>query len=133
MSILKKDPVLCVFNCIRFAIPFICKCRTLPEHTAGGRFVKTVHVFEACKLGLGKTLSIDELLTADGLQCKTRTRRHAIHLAESGQRKALGHYCMHYTNMTHLVSSTCSIVLPLYTNPFRQINLQPRHSRPFWF
>ena len=67
-----EAPTLCAFNDVRFDTPFICKSCKLPAYTADLRVLKTVDVFKAYKPGLGRTCFLDQLLTAHGLQCRTR-------------------------------------------------------------
>ena len=107
---LDAAPRLCAFNGIRFDIPFLARSWGLPASQAGAWVRKTVDVFEACKLGLGRTFSLDRLLSANGLENKTGSGLHAIHLAKTGQWEELGAYCMHDTRMTHIVSQRA--VLP---------------------
>jgi hypothetical protein len=115
MAHLDSARSLCAFNGIRFDIPFIQQAWDVPAARVQGWITKTFDVYEACKLGISATFSLDRLLAANNLESKTGSGLHAIHLAKSGQWEALGEYCMQDTRMTYLVSSQCVISLPLHT------------------
>jgi hypothetical protein len=106
---------LCAFNGIRFDIPFIERAWDVPAARVEAWVLKTFDVYEACKLGLSATFSLDRLLAANGLESKTGSGLHAVHLAKTGQWDALGDYCMQDTRLTYLVSSQAAIALPLHT------------------
>lgn len=106
---------LCAFNGIRFDIPFLQKAWDIPASRVEAWVVKTFDVYEACKLGLGATFSLDRLLAANSLESKTGSGLHAILLAKEGRWDELGDYCMQDTRMTYLVSSQQTIALPLHT------------------
>ena len=106
---------LCAFNGIRFDIPFLQRAWNIPATRVEAWIVKTFDVFEACKLGLNATFSLDRLLAANSLESKTGSGLHAIQLAKDGKWEELGDYCMQDTRMTYLVSSQQAIALPLHT------------------
>lgn len=106
---------LCAFNGVRFDIPFIETAWGVPASRVEAWILKTFDVYEACKLGLSATFSLNRLLAANGLESKTGSGLHAIQLAKTGQWEALGDYCMQDTRLTYLVSSQPAIVLPLHT------------------
>lgn len=106
---------LCAFNGIRFDFPFLQKAWDIPAARVESWIVKTFDVYEACKLGLGATFSLDRLLAANSLESKTGSGLHAIQLAKEGKWEELGDYCMQDTRMTYLVSSQQAIALPLHT------------------
>jgi hypothetical protein len=115
MAHLDSARSLCAFNGIRFDIPFLMTAWGVPHARIESWVVKTFDVFEACKLGLNSTFSLDRLLAANSLESKSGSGLHAIHLAKTGQWEALGSYCMQDTRMTYLVSSQRAIMLPLHT------------------
>ena len=60
-----------------------------------------VDPFEACKLALGRTFSLNKLLIANGLPVKTGSGLEAVKMAKEGRWVELAEYCMHDTQMTH--------------------------------
>ena len=115
MAHLDSARCLCTFNGIRFDIPFLQQAWDIPPARTEAWVLKTFDVYEACKLGLNATFSLDRLLAANNLESKSGSGLHAIHLAKTRQWEALGDYCMQDTRMTYLVSSQCAISLPLHT------------------
>ena len=111
---LDAAPRLCAFNGIRFDIPFMVRSWGLPAAVHEAWVRKTVDVFEASKLALGRTFPLSKLLSANGLESKSGTGLHAIHLAKTGQWQELGDYCMQDTRLTHAVSSQYHVRLPLH-------------------
>lgn len=115
MAHLDSARSLCAFNGVRFDIPFIQAAWGVPAERVRAWAVKTFDVYEACKLGLNATFSLDRLLAANSLESKTGSGLHAIQMARDGQWEALGDYCMQDTRLTYLVSSQQTILLPLHT------------------
>jgi hypothetical protein len=115
MAHLDSARFLCTFNGIRFDIPFLQQAWDIPQARVEAWILKTFDVYEACKLGLNATFSLNRLLAANNLESKSGSGLHAIHLAKTGQWEALGDYCMQDTRLTYLVSSQVSISLPLHT------------------
>ena len=113
LSLLDASPRLCAFNGVRFDIPFLHSAWRLPDAQVEAWALKTFDVFEAVKLSLNSTFSLDRLLAHNRLPAKTGSGLHAIHLANTGQWDALGEYCMQDTRMTYLVSTLPSISLPV--------------------
>lgn len=128
---LDSAPRLCAFNGVRFDIPFLCKAWGISSDRAGEWVRKTVDVFEACKLGVGRTFGLNRLLEINGMESKTGTGRDAIRLAEAGEWDKLGAYCMQDTRLTHLVSCQHQIALPLHTPSQRRLVLQTLHPQSF--
>ena len=128
---LDAAPRLCAFNGVRFDIPFLVKAWQLPPEKAEAWVRKTVDVFEACKLGLGRTFGLDRLLSVNGLESKTGTGLHAVQLAKAKAWDELGAYCMQDTRLTYLVTCQHQIAVPLHTQAKRRLVLQPAHPRPF--
>lgn len=105
MSLLDEAPLLCAFNGVRFDIPFLCKKWGVPDERAGRWVAKLLDPFEACKLGLGQTFSLNRLLEANGLQAKTGSGLDAVNMAREGRWGELAEYCMHDTKMTHAAAT----------------------------
>ena len=81
ITILDKAPRLCAFNGVRFDIPYIIKHWGLEPAKAHAWVLKTVDVFEACKLGLRQTFKLAQLLSVNGLESKTGSGAEAVGLA----------------------------------------------------
>ena len=101
MRLLDEAPLLCAFNGVRFDIPFMAKKWKVPDERAGSWVRKMVDPFEACKLALGQTFSLNRLLDANWLQAKTGSGLDAVNMARDGKWGELAEYCMHDTKMTH--------------------------------
>ncbi len=113
LAVLDAAPRLCAFNGIRFDIPFLHTAWGLSTERVGAWVLKTIDVYEACKLGLNTTFSLDKLLYVNGMEGKSGSGLHAIALAKTKQWDALGAYCMQDTRMTYLVTRQDNIALPL--------------------
>jgi len=130
ISHLDAAPRLCAFNGVRFDIPFLVKSWGLPASQAGAWVRKTLDVFEASKLALGRTFSLDKLLITNGLETKTGSGLRAIEMAEREEWRELGAYCMQDTRMTCQVTSQSHVALP-FSSGGRKIVLQTAHPQPF--
>ena len=113
LGLLDAAPRLCSFNGIRFDIPFLHAAWRLSPERVEAWVLKTFDVFEACKLGLNTTFSLNHLLFANRMESKSGSGGQAIMLAQTKQWDALGAYCMQDTRLTYLVSSQRVIALPL--------------------
>jgi hypothetical protein len=113
LAVLDAAPRLCAFNGIRFDIPFLHTSWGLSTERVEAWVLKTFDVYEACKLGLNTTFSLDKLLFANGMEGKSGSGLHAITLAKTKQWEALGAYCMQDTRLTYLVTRQDNIALPL--------------------
>ena len=131
MLALDAAPRLCSFNGIRFDIPFLHSAWRIPDRRIESWALKTFDVYEACKLALNSTFSLDRLLSKNHLESKTGSGLHAIHLASTGQWDALGDYCMQDTRMTYLVSSQPAIRLPVALRGRAECALVDDPYRPF--
>ena len=131
LSILDAAPRLCAFNGIRFDIPYIIKNWKLDPARAHGWVVKTVDVFEACKLGLQQTFKLSNLLAVNNMESKTGTGAEAVVLAREGQWEKLGDYCLQDTRLTYLVSAQMAVVLPLHTPSGQRLVMDRAHSSVF--
>ena len=112
LALLDEAPRLCAFNGVRFDLPFLAKRWGVPDERVGGWVRKLFDPFEACRLGLGRTFSLDRLLHANGLQGKTGSGLQAVEMARDGRWDELEMYCMHDTIMTHSVASMPACALP---------------------
>ena len=131
LSLLDASPRLCAFNGVRFDIPFLHSAWRLPDAQVEAWALKTFDVFEAVKLSLNSTFSLDRLLAHNRLPAKTGSGLHAIHLANTGQWDALGEYCMQDTRMTYLVSTLPLISLPVNLQGRPAVALAPLGPSPF--
>lgn len=112
MCLLDGADRLCAFNGARFDLAFIeHHFRPSLERALSWR-LKLHDVFEACKLALGVTFSLDALLELNGVPGKTGSGADAITLALEGDWARLGEYCLNDTRKTHRVSSLPQILLP---------------------
>jgi hypothetical protein len=112
MGLLDRAPRLCAFNGVRFDVAFMAKGWGVPGARVGGWVRKLVDPFEASKLALGRTFSLDRLLGCNGLQGKTGSGLQAVVMAQEGRWEELGEYCMHDTRMTHAAAGMGVMVLP---------------------
>jgi hypothetical protein len=112
MQLLDSADRLCAFNGARFDLPFIRHCLgAAPDRLARWR-LKLHDVFEACKLALGVTFPLSALLELNGLPGKTGSGADAIQLAQKGDWRRLGEYCLNDTRVTHRVSCLPRLVIP---------------------
>lgn len=112
LALLDGAPRLCAFNGARFDLPFLARRWGLSAARVGAWVRKLVDPFEASKLALGRTFSLDRLLAANGLAGKTGSGLHAVALARAGQWDELAEYCMHDTRMTHAAAAMPALRLP---------------------
>lgn len=112
MKLLDEAPLLCAFNGVRFDIPFLAKKWAAPNERVGKWIRKLVDPFEACKLALGRTFSLDKLLSANGLQGKTGSGMAAVIMAKEERWDELAEYCMHDTKMTHAAVKLPKLTIP---------------------
>ena len=131
ISILDAAPRLCAFNGIRFDIPFIIKNWGLDPARAHDWVIKTVDVFEACKLGLQQTFKLSQLLAVNGMESKTGSGAEAVLLAKNGEWEKLGAYCLQDTRLTYLVTAQMNVALPLHTQARQRLGLNRNHPSVF--
>lgn len=112
LQLLDEAPLLCAFNGVRFDIPFIAKRWAVASERAGGWARKLVDPFEACKLALGQTFSLDKLLATNGIACKTGCGSQAVVMAREGRWAELAEYCMQDTKKTHQAIRLGRLALP---------------------
>lgn len=112
MALLDTADRLCCFNGVRFDIPFIQEHWRVPWGRVEGWRRKTHDVFEACRLCLNHTFSLDALLEANRLPGKTGSGSNAVELWRQGRWDELAAYCLADAEQTHAVSSMEHIVIP---------------------
>lgn len=116
MRMLDEAPCLCTFNGVRFDIPFIA-ARFGADAERQGRWVeKLFDIFEVCKLGLGSSCSLNNLLKANGHDVKSSNGMQAVIWARQKRWRQLEDYCMKDTVLTYEISARAlkePIVLPL--------------------
>jgi len=112
VSLLDEAPRLCAFNGVRFDVPFLAKRWNISDEKVGQWMLKMIDPFEACKLALGQTFSLNKLLSENGLEGKTGSGLDAVNMAKDGRWDELAEYCMHDTKVTH-----AAVVLPVIQIP----------------
>lgn len=116
MRLLDRADRLCAFNGARFDIPVIERCfKPTPARVEHWR-LKLHDVFEACKLALDITFSLQALLELNHVPGKTGSGYDAVLMAQNGQLEDLGAYCLNDTKRTHQVSTLPRILLPKTRN-----------------
>jgi hypothetical protein len=114
MGLLDAAERLCAFNGVRFDVAFLARSWGVPGARVGGWVRKLVDPFEASKLALGRTFSLERLLRCNGLQGKTGSGLQAVAMAREGRWRELGEYCMHDTRVTHAAAALGTVALPLH-------------------
>jgi RNase_H superfamily len=112
LQLLDEAPLLCAFNGARFDVPFIVRRWGITSERAGSWARKLVDPFEACKLALGVTFSLDKLLAANGIACKTGCGSQAVVMAREKNWAELAEYCMQDTKKTHQAIRLGRLALP---------------------
>jgi len=112
LRLLDEAPLLCAFNGVMFDIPFIAKRWGVDSARAGAWVRKLIDPFQACKLALGRTFSLDRLLQANGMACKTGSGKEAVGMAAEGRWAELEDYCMNDTVNTHGLVVSGDMTLP---------------------
>ena len=130
VSILDAAPRLCAFNGVRFDIPYIIRHWGLDPKRAHGWVLKTVDVFEACKLGLQQTFKLSQLLAVNNMESKTGSGAEAVGLARNKEWDKLGAYCLQDTRLTYLVTAQMNVGLPLH-RAARQLAMDRTHPSLF--
>lgn len=112
MRLLDEAPRLCAFNGARFDLPFVHHQLGASEQRVAAWRLKLHDVHESCRLALGVTFGLDELLALNGMPGKTGSGADAIVMAREGMWERLGEYCLNDTRRTHAVSSLRGIRIP---------------------
>ena len=110
--LLDQAEQLCAFNGAKFDVPFMQQQYGLPDARVGAWQLKLFDVFQACKLGLDRTFSLNALLDANGMESKTDSGLNAVRMAREGDWDRLAEYCMQDTVKTYQVSNLEMILLP---------------------
>ena len=131
LSILDAAPRLCAFNGVRFDIPYIIKHWRLDPARAHDWVMKTVDVFEACKLGLQQTFKLSQLLAVNNMESKSGSGAEAVLLAREKRWEELGAYCMQDTRLTYLVTAQMGVILPLHTPARQRLVVDRTHPSMF--
>lgn len=112
LDLLDAAPLLCAFNGVSFDLPFMASRWGLPPSRVSFWVRKLVDPFQACKLCLGLTFSLDSLLSCNGLPVKTASGKEAVDMFQDGRWGQLAEYCMQDTKRTHLVATAPALLLP---------------------
>jgi hypothetical protein len=104
---------LCCFNGVRFDIPFIAKRFRIPKEQHGKWVLKTFDFYEVCKLCLGSSCSLNNLLMTNGYEVKSSSGMQAVKWAKEKNWKSLEEYCMNDAILTYEISMTSDVTLPL--------------------
>jgi DNA polymerase elongation subunit (family B) len=113
LAYLDEADVLCAFNGARFDIPFIQKQWNLPTIQVQGWILKLVDIYDMCFHVFKRGFSLNQLLLANNIDCKTGTGKEAIDLALNQKWKELADYCMQDTIKTYTVTNMTYIEIPL--------------------
>lgn len=110
--LLDTASVLCAFNGAKFDIPFLAKNWKIDDEVVGRWRAKLVDVYEASRLAIKTTFSLNQLLAANGLSSKSGSGLEAVRLAQQGEWNALADYCMQDVMLTHQVTTLSVVILP---------------------
>lgn len=91
---LDDAPSLCCFNGTRFDIPFIAHSFGLSPEKQGQWVLKSLDLFEVCRLCFRSSCSLNNLLKANGHEVKSSSGSQAVQWAAEGQWDLLEDYCM---------------------------------------
>ena len=108
LRVLDEAPSLCSFNGVRFDIPFIAAQFNVCPQRQGQWVLKTLDLFEVCKLCFGSSCSLKNLLQANGMEQKSSHGLQAIEWAKQGNWKDVEDYCMKDAMLTHEISVRCN-------------------------
>jgi hypothetical protein len=112
LRLLDEAPLLCGFNAARFDIPYLARRWDLPSGQVTSWMRKLIDPFEACKLALNRTFSLNSLLRFNGWDCKTSNGAEAVNMAAQGRWQELRDYCMADTMKTHELVTSRSLAIP---------------------
>jgi hypothetical protein len=112
LRLLDEAPLLCAFNGVLFDVKFLARRWNVASERVAGWVLKLLDPFQACKLALRKTFSLDRLLEANGMDCKTGSGKEAVEMARDGRWAELEEYCMNDTVKTHGLVALGRMVLP---------------------
>lgn len=131
LDLLDHADRLCAFNGARFDIPMIQQyfqvlfgfylflfqttltCFRQVENSRVSKWRLKLHdVFEACKLALDCTFSLDTLLALNGLPTKSGSGIEALQMIRTHDWERLRHYSIRDAELTYLVSMLDKIKIP---------------------
>ena len=112
MQLLDDADRLCAFNGAQFDIPFIEHAFQVDTKRVAAWRMKLHDVYEACRLALGITFPLQDMLELNGITGKTGSGAEAVKLAEQGSWDELKAYCLDDAVKTYRVSSLPRILLP---------------------
>lgn len=112
MQLLDDADRLCAFNGAQFDIPFIERAFRVESKRVVAWRMKLHDVYEACRLALGVTFPLQDMLALNGMAGKTGSGAEAVRMAAEGRWDELKAYCLDDAVKTHLVSSLPRILLP---------------------
>ena len=112
MALLDAADRLCAFNAVRFDLPFMAARWRIPDARVGAWVRKLFDPFEACKLGINATFSLNALLDRNGIPVKISHGTHAIEMAVSRDWQQLEEYCRDDTVKTYYACQIRGLMLP---------------------
>ena len=115
LLLLDEAPLLCAFNGVLFDVKFMARRWNVPSERVAGWILKLLDPYQACKLALRRTFSLDKLLGANGMDCKTGSGKEAVEMARDGRWAELEDYCMSDTVKTHGLVAPGRMLLPQNT------------------
>jgi len=101
LDILDSATMLCMYNGIKFDIPFIQTAFQVDPDRVSKWVLKTADVYEARKQAYGITGRLDDVLKCVGLSSKTSSGSVAIEMAKNGQWTELEDYCLQDVLLTY--------------------------------
>lgn len=112
MALLDAADRLCAFNAVRFDLPFMAARWKIPDERVGAWVRKLFDPFEACKLGLNATFSLNALLLRNGIPVKISHGTLAIDMALNKEWDRLAEYCRDDTVKTYYACKIDGLLLP---------------------
>jgi uncharacterized protein YprB with RNaseH-like and TPR domain len=116
LRMLDEATSLCAFNGVRFDVPFIAARFGVNPERQGRWVMKLLDLFEVCKLALGSSCSLNNLLLANGHEVKSSNGMQAVIWARQKKWRLLEDYCMKDTVLTYEISQRAlqhPVALPL--------------------
>ena len=101
LILLDQAPLIAAFNGVRFDLPFIAKRWGVSSNRLGSWIIKTIDLFEASKIYLGETFSLNQLLHQNGVLGKTSSGIEAVEMAMKKEWDKLADYCMNDAKKVH--------------------------------
>lgn len=101
LELLDNASMLCMYNGIKFDIPFIQTVFNVDAIRVSKWVLKTADVYEARKQAYGITGRLDDVLKSVGLSSKTSSGSAAIEMAKNCQWAELEDYCLQDVLLTY--------------------------------